>query len=244
MILATTGALADQLRGLLPANSATPVHHLPNGWEDDAPPVPVPSPTGDDLLEIIYTGTLWDVPGARTCLTGLVRAMRDPARAANHSGIRVRIVGPHESAEVELVRSLGLTGVVSFEGQVPYAESRARQLQADVLLLLQVHGEGFEVAIPGKLYEYVASGRPILAFLGPGEAADLVRQSGGWVVDPDDTDGAARSFTRLMTGERPGGESGPRQALADSFRRERIAGRLSELLDALVEGRGATEGGA
>lgn len=244
MILATTGALADQLRNLLPPGSATPVHHLPNGWEDDAQVDQLLVPRSGGLLEIVYTGTLWDVPGARTCLTGLARALGESGPGLTGSGLRIRIVGPHETGEIDLVRRLGLTEVVRFEGQVPYAESRARQSRADVLLLLQVHGKGFEVAIPGKLYEYVASGRPILAFLGPGEAAELVRQTGGWVVGPDDVDGAARAFSRLMKGERPGGDSESRRALADGYRRERIAGRLSKLLDALVEERGAPEGRA
>jgi glycosyltransferase involved in cell wall biosynthesis len=109
-----------------------------------------------------------------------------------------------------------------------------------VLVLLQAHGPGLEAAIPGKLYEYVASGRPILAFLDLGEAADLVREAGGWVVAPDDEAGAATAFARLLGGERPGGNSPVRSALAAAHRRDRLAARLAALLDDLV---GARAGG-
>jgi glycosyltransferase involved in cell wall biosynthesis len=243
MILATTGALADHLRDLLPERSLTPVHHLSNGWEDDFTPQSAPAPPGSGLPEAVYTGTLWDVPAAHTCLEGLARSLR-AMKAGPGVGLRVRIVGPHESTEVELVRGLGLGESVIFEGQVPYAEARAWQARADVLLLLQVHGEGYEVAIPGKLYEYIASGRPILAFLGPGEAADLVRRSGGWVVDPDDAGAAEAAFSRLLAGERPGGDSEARRELAGRYRRDRIAARLAAHLDTLASGRDTAEGGS
>ncbi len=46
---------------------------------------------------------------------------------------------------------------------------------ANCLLLLQ---PGTTVSIPGKLYEYLALGRPILALAEEGETSDLVRASG------------------------------------------------------------------
>src|SRR5262249_1107395 len=128
----------------------------------------------------------------------------------------------------------GLSRVVHFLGQVPYVDSRRRQAEADVLLLLQVHGPGYEMAIPGKLYEYLASDRPILAFLPEGEAADLVRSAGGWVGAPGDPVAAHDAFVRLRAGDRPAGPSPERSALAEAHRRDVIAGRLAALLDEVV----------
>jgi len=42
------------------------------------------------------------------------------------------------------------------------------------------------VSVPGKLYEYLAAGRPILAMTAEGETADIVRASGNGVVVPAD----------------------------------------------------------
>jgi glycosyltransferase involved in cell wall biosynthesis len=241
MILATTERLVESLRSLLPEGHKTLVHHLPNGWEDDVDPAEHRAQLDDGLLEIVYTGTLWDVPATRTCFTGLAHALGARDGGDGQTRLRVRIVGPHESREVGEVRQLGLGKIVQFDGQVPYAEARAAQSAADVLLLLQVHGEGFDVAVPGKLYEYVASAKPILAFLAAGEAADLVRESGGWVVDPDDVVGAAEAFASLLAGERPGGDSHTRRALADGYRRDRLVGRLAGFLDTLISGKPATK---
>ena len=163
------------------------------------------------------------------------RALEEQKRESGHARLALDIIGPHESGEKELTERLGISNEVRFHGQVSYQESRKHQREADVLLLLQVHGAGYDVAVPGKLYEYLASGRPILAFLKAGEAADLVRRSGGWVVDPEDMAAAQAAFTRLLSGERPAAVSEERTKLAGMYRRDRIAEHLSDVLSALLE---------
>lgn len=239
LVLATTRASCEDIRERLSPESRSKVHHLPNGWEADVTLSPAReegSPAGGadgEPLRVVYTGTLWGVPATRTCFVGLARALA--ASPASGRALEVVIAGPHETRERKLASDLGLSRSVRFLGQVPYAESRSLQAAAGVLLLLQVHGSGYEAAIPGKLYEYVASGRPILAFLPREcEAADLVRACGGWVVAPEDERGAEEAFARLLGGERPGGDSPERLSIADAHRRDRLAVRLAELLDALV----------
>ena len=90
---------------------------------------------------------------------------------------------------------------------------------------------GYQLAIPGKLYEYLATSRPILAFLPPGEGADLVTRAGGWVVSQEDERGIEAVLARLLRGERPQGESPARQMLAYEYRRDKIAAKLAQLLN-------------
>ena len=74
-------------------------------------------------------------------------------------------------------------------GFLPYGEALAAQRAADALLLLIPHAGGRgDSVLSGKVYEYLAAGRPILAAVPPsGVAADLIRRTGaGEVVDRDD----------------------------------------------------------
>jgi glycosyltransferase involved in cell wall biosynthesis len=235
LVLATTEALAEDLRKQLPDGARARVETISNGWEDDVQLTPTEPLAGEDRVRIVYTGTLWDVPATRICLQAMAAALEEQKRESDHAGLALDLIGPYESGEKELTERLGISNEVRFYGQVPYRESRKRQREADVLLLLQVHGAGYEVAVPGKLYEYLASGRPILAFLRAGEAADLVRGSGGWVVDPEDMAGARSAFARLLSGERPAADSVERRKLARLYRRDRIAEQLSAVLSALLD---------
>lgn len=235
VLIAATETHVEKLRLLLPPGASRRVHQLSNGWEDDVEIPAAGAPRRPGPVRVLYTGTLWDVQATRTCFLGLQRALEEVLPKGTAHPIELEIVGPHESAEEKLVARLGLGGAVRFAGQLPYAEARARQREADVLLLLRVHGPGYEVSVPGKFFEYLATGLPILAFLGPGEAADLVRDAGGWIVEPDDELAAARAFRRLIAGERPGADSPGRREMTERFRRDRIAGQLAALLDQLVE---------
>jgi len=69
---------------------------------------------------------------------------------------------------------------------------------ADVLLLLvpRAGGRGLLV-VSGKVFEYLAAERPILALVPPeGDAASLLRDTGSaWIADPDDEAAIAAAIT-------------------------------------------------
>ena len=104
---------------------------------------------------------------------------------------------------------LGLGDALALEGFRPHAEALAAMRAADVLLLLvpRAGGRGLSV-VSGKVYEYLAAERPILALVPPeGDAATLLRDTGSaWIADPDDEDAIARRARRWpSTPGRPGG---------------------------------------
>ena len=86
---------------------------------------------------------------------------------------------------------------------IPYAprsESLALQRDSEVLLLLipEAGGRGRGV-LSGKVFEYIAARRPILAAVPPdGAAAELIRETGaGVVVAPDDVEGLSAALVDL-----------------------------------------------
>ena len=54
-------------------------------------------------------------------------------------------------------------------GYVPHNEAIAHQRKSQVLLLIEIDSEETKSIIPGKLFEYMATGNPILA-VGPADA--------------------------------------------------------------------------
>jgi hypothetical protein len=84
----------------------------------------------------------------------------------------------------DLASSLGLSSVVRVIDQVPYKRALEYAVSSDLLVLL-APDQPYE--IPGKAYEYLASGADILALTEEGATADLIRKAGaGAVVAPRD----------------------------------------------------------
>ena len=75
-----------------------------------------------------------------------------------------------------------------------------RDSEALLLLIPEAGGRGKGV-LSGKVFEYLAAERPILALVPPeGAAAELLRETGaGWVADPDDPAAIADALSSIAS---------------------------------------------
>jgi hypothetical protein len=115
--------------------------------------------------------------------------------------VLVRFVGDLREADRARAAALDVPHAWEETGHVTYAEALRVQREADALLLLIPRASGHGPAIvSGKVFEYVAARRPILAIVPPeGAAAELVRGlAAGPVHDPEDVAGIARSLESLL----------------------------------------------
>ena len=173
--------------------------------------------------------------------TGHFHGKRDPKpflKALAESGLDdlvVRFAGDFRAADREYAESLGLGDRIELLGDVSRRRSLELQRDSEALLLLipESGGRGRGV-LTGKIYEYLAAERPILAVVPPdGAAARLVRDTGsGTVVPPDDVEAMREALLELHRRWREG--SLDDTPLSDEWRRRLARGaRVEELADVL-----------
>ena len=157
----------------------------------------------DDFDGLAYT------PGPRMRIThaGSFFGKRDPRpflQALHDSELDIvaRFLGDFRSSDREWAEGLGLGDRLELIPYAPRATSLALQRDSDALLLLipDAGGRGKGV-LSGKVFEYLAAERPILAAVPPdGAAAELIRETGaGIVAAPDDVDALARGTASSST---------------------------------------------
>jgi glycosyltransferase involved in cell wall biosynthesis len=191
----------------------------------------------DDFAGLEY------VPGKRFRIThtGIFVGKSDPRpfleafKQADLDAV-ARFVGDFRSTDREWAEALGLGDRLELVPYAPRGESLRLQRDSEALLLLvpDAGGRGKGV-LSGKVYEYLAAGRPILAVVPPdGAAAALVRETGaGVVVAPDDVEGIRAALVDLQARFANGGLDSVELAKRDEERLSRRA-RVEELA-ALVE---------
>ncbi|HEY2374021.1 MAG TPA: glycosyltransferase family 4 protein [Gaiellaceae bacterium] len=169
---------------------------------------------------------------------------RDPKpflRALAASGLEdvtVRFLGDFRPGDREAVHELGLDDRVELIPHVPRRESLRLQRESDVLLLLipEAGGRGRGV-LSGKVFEYIAAERPILAVVPPdGAAAQLVRDANvGIVAAPDDVEAIRDALVDLHARWRAGKLDGTplSQDWRDRLSRGARVEELAELLRGL-----------
>jgi glycosyltransferase involved in cell wall biosynthesis len=177
--------------------------HVPNGWDPDLAPDPhsseIQAADGDRIV-LVHTGKLsggWGRhPGTLFRAMSVLRE-RSPEAA---SRLQLLLAGRLDVAERALIESAGLGSMLRYVGQLSRSESLALQRRANVLVLITAPDLVWE--LPGKLFEYIGAGRPVLALAAGNEAARVVTETGiGWTVSPVDVDGIAQALERIAAGE-------------------------------------------
>jgi len=222
-IVCVSEAIADEMRERNPRGR---VVHISNGSDfDDFAGLEYQR---GERFRITHTGSFFGRRDPRPFLTALARV----------DDVVVRFVGDFRSADREWAETLELGDRLQL---VPYAPRReALELQRDseaLLLLIPDAGGRGRGVLSGKVFEYLAAERPILAVVPPdGAAAELLRETGaGVVVAPDDVDGIARELAALRDAWTAGALDGTplsdewKHKLSRRTRVEELARLLEEL---------------
>ncbi|MFV5689290.1 glycosyltransferase family 4 protein [Flavobacterium sp. ZT3R25] len=82
------------------------------------------------------------------------------------SHLDIKLIGAVSQEVLETLTQFGLNPYLNNLGYVSHAEAIAHQRKSQVLLLIEIDSEDTKSIIPGKLFEYMVSNRPIIA-IGP-----------------------------------------------------------------------------
>jgi glycosyltransferase involved in cell wall biosynthesis len=206
---------------------------IPNGYDPDDLKGVAWKPSRS--FRITYCGTANPVHSPEGFLRGLQRALR--LRPDMRASARVRFVGSVTGIDFKgMVEACGISGIVTETGYVVHSESIKRMMDSDLLLLL-LPSDSSAGVVSGKLFEYLASGIPILGLVPDGEADRLIRShTGGTTVSPDDPEAIAGTLIRLFDSWSRGRLKrtiGPGENVAE-YDRRRQSGRLGGILDAVT----------
>ena len=190
-VLVTTPAAERLLRERHPGRA--PIHVLTQGFDAAPSMFAANGPrTRGDVLELLYTGSFYSF---RTAGALLQAVLATPGTRLNIATIQVPDdVLAAARAHPDRIRLLGF---------LPHLDALAWQRRADVLVNLANRDPS---QVPGKCYEYLGAGRPILHLGGaPGDAvAELITtRRRGWVCAPT-TQAVSGQLARLRERQQAG----------------------------------------
>jgi glycosyltransferase involved in cell wall biosynthesis len=135
-------------------------------------------------------------------------AVLDAAHRAN-GGVQFAFIG-EGPVKNELLRSAKERGLenVTFHPQLPLEEVVPFLAASDALLVPLAAEPTFQGFVPSKLFDFMATGRPVI-LAAAGEAARILEQSGaGLAIEPENPDALARAVKWLAAHPREAQEMG------------------------------------
>ena len=206
------------------------LHCITNGFEPTNF-AGLPSAPSDGLKRISYTG-VWRLGyGLDLLYQALVRAKAEGL--AGIDKVRVDAAGFQPGR----AKSLGIDDLVMEHGTVSHGAALAFMGQSDCLFLPVPEGAYGRVCFPGKLFEYLGSGRPILAAAPSDSEVARVLNDVGWSqrLDLDDLEGMMAFLKVFCEGHWAASLPLRRDERIAQYTRASTTKQLANIFDAVIK---------
>ena len=228
-----------------PLLQAARCHTIRNGWDPldvgaaqvlkgagagsggEAPAGPGAGPGGDagfDRPTILHAGSLGahNTPGVFLEQVARILGRREDLRRC----LRIRFIGRASGGLPAQFAASPLSDLLEVVDHIlPKPAALLQMRRAAAVLLL--NGPKRERAIPGKFYEYLAMGTPVLVHGDKGEIPRIVRELGaGWIVPIGDDAALEASLERVAARARRPGDPARIAAWLDDHTREAMSRRF------------------
>lgn len=222
---------------------------IPNGY--DQADFESASQQKDKKFSIVYVGSLYLFSGRTPYyfLVALGHLITQYPQLKQE--MDVIFIGPWDRQNEKIFRNTiseySLKNMVRHIDPVPHPEAVKYMKSARLLLLIL--GKKIEVqkgsgeriydrtSATGKLFEYLASGNPILALAGEGAAKRIIEEANsGRVVDPEDIDGIKKAILQFYKLYKQGElKVQIRKDVSQRFERKKLTGELAKIFDELTD---------
>jgi glycosyltransferase involved in cell wall biosynthesis len=211
---------------------ARDVEVITNGFDPPDIPRVNPDPNPDDAFDIASIGTLEMDRNPTALWLALGRLLKDQPDLM--SKVRIQLAGKVDGVIIE---DAGVAApLIQNLGYLSHHSALSLMQQADILLLLmnKIDSANTMGRIPGKLFEYIATGRPILMLGNPAsDAGRLVAQlDNSWCVPYDDPDAILRILQTSINSAHTAGDFN--RADLSRFERKTLTQDLAAALDGIA----------
>ncbi len=211
--------------------TSTPITVITNGFDESD--FAALTADAQPQFSIFYSGMflpdqnppeLWEVLAEMTA--------EDPAFAGS---LRLHFTGRCDAGILRDIEKHGLSKYLQLQDYVPHAQLPALQQSASLLLLSINRIENASYILTGKVFEYLAAGRPILAFC-PAESdvAGVIREtSSGYTIDFGQK-AALKALLNELFAQYKANKLALTGQDARAYTRRALTQQMAELFDALT----------
>ena len=235
LVVCTTDAIRNRFVAANPALRSSKFVTLTNGVDESIPRPISPMPRADKRL-LLHLGSLY---GGSRRIDTFCQAIVDLVSAGklDPTSLTVLFLGVEgslseiSSMAARIAPDLVQKGLLEFRPRVSWSEGQQVMMQANTLLIFQ--GD-HNLSVPAKFFEYLQTGKPILAIVNKGALSDIMEgtASGLW-VEPDNATEIAKKLLEILEWSPRSFEEIQRsiQPYQFPFLAKRLANWISELTE-------------
>jgi len=234
-IIVVNHTLRKQLINAYPDICSDKVEVIYNGFdEDDIKKIDLPT-VKNNHFTIVYAGSIYGHRSPDFFFEALAKWIHK--NEAVQKKVKVDFYGTGSSDYPRKIIDQGLDKIVTFHPRITKNEIMQILFNADLLLLIHGFNKLSASSTSTKLFEYLATGKPILALMPESEAADILRKySNSIVVSSPEIDRVVaflqKQFDEWNNRKRP---THCVTNIPPEFSRKNQAKKLASLLDGIIK---------
>ncbi|KVV15561.1 glycosyltransferase family 4 protein [Flavobacterium sp. TAB 87] len=140
--------------------TAKPIKVITNGYDNEN----VATQILDTKFSLAHIGSFLSERNPKLLWESVSELLHEIEEFKNH--LELKLIGAVSQEVLETISHYNLDVYLNNLGYVSHNEAIAHQKRSQVLLLIEIDSEDTKSIIPGKLFEYMVSNRPIIA-IGP-----------------------------------------------------------------------------
>jgi len=212
------------------AMTSTPVHLVTNGYDECDYLVNVDD---DGYFKVVHTGLLTSNGNPVELWKALGRKCSEDLEFRER--FKLILAGKTDSEVLASIHDAGLGNNLTDLGYLPHNQVVKEQLKAQVLILPIREEPETKAILPGKLFEYLAAGRPILGIgTREGAMADVLKETAaGKIFDWDEYDGVVNFLDKCWT-DFKNGETRTENADIIKYSRRALTRKMTTLFENIL----------
>lgn len=154
------------------AITTKPIAIITNGYDTEQ----VEKQTLDSKFSLAHIGSFLSERNPLILWESLVELSTEIPDFKSH--LEIKLIGAVSQEVLQTIAQFGLHSFLNNMGYISHAEAITHQRKSQVLLLIEIDSPETKSIIPGKLFEYMVSNRPIIA-IGPdgSDFAEIIRET-------------------------------------------------------------------
>jgi glycosyltransferase involved in cell wall biosynthesis len=204
---------------------------IPQGYDpQDFDSLPAAPHSNNGKFTITHTGVFNGDRSPKYFFEALKKLFTDSPELKDR--IEARIVGSFQGSYINLIHEMGLDSNIILTGYLSHKESILELRSADCLWLMLMNDR----QSPGKLYEYIAARKPILACVPDGFIKQTVLETGaGIVTEPTNVNEIAAAILQLYQQSKNKQLPVPKDDVVRKYDRSALTYELSNIMGFLAE---------
>lgn len=208
--------------------------HIPNGYDSqDYPNIEFKR---NEVFNLTYTGSMYGKRNPKSLFEAIEILLANNQISKND--FVINFVGRFGQEIHQMIEETSFRDRIKKIEYLPHSQSILKLLESDALLLIVDESKESEEIVPGKVYEYLGTHKPLLVIAPEkGAVADLICETGaGLLAHQSDISKIASNFLKLfqLWKEKKELDSIKPDAIK-KYERKQLSHNLAELLDKLIQ---------